>query len=183
MGKRLRSAWVWMDLEMTGLNPRHDGILEIATLVTTPALEIVARGPELVVWQSEELLATMDAWNQKHHGESGLLERVRASTVDIAEADARTAAFLRPYVEAGSGVLCGNSIWQDRRFVEAYMPETVALLHYRMVDVSSVKLLAKTWYPSISAYKKSSPHRALADIEASIDELRYYRAHIFKDGV
>lgn len=173
---------VWMDLEMSGLDPRRERILEIATIVTDSELNVVAEGPEIVVHQSDELLAAMDEWNTSHHRDSGLTERVRASTVSEAEAEERTLAFLRLHCAEGEGVLAGNSIWQDRRFLVRGMPRLLAFLHYRMVDVSSVKELVRRWYPAVleAAPPKVGAHRALDDVRESIEELRYYRAQVFR---
>jgi oligoribonuclease len=172
---------VWMDLEMTGLDPERERIIEIATIITDGELEVVAEGPELVVHQSDELLAAMDPWNTAHHGASGLTERVRASTVDERTAEAQTLAFIAEHCAPRSAPLAGNSIHQDRRFVQRYLPALDAHLHYRMVDVSTVKELARRWYPAVVAAmpKKQERHRALDDIRESIAELRFYREKIF----
>lgn len=174
---------VWMDLEMTGLQPEQDRILEIAVLVTDADLNIVAEGPELVIHQSEEQLALMDEWNRKTHGNSGLIERVRASTVTEAEAEAEVLAFLRKHVGKRVAPLAGNSIHQDRRFLAKYMTDVDAYLHYRLVDVSSLKELARRWFPETYAAvpKKSERHRALEDIRGSVEELRFYRQVLFAD--
>lgn len=173
---------VWMDLEMSGLDPRRERILEIATIVTDSELNVVAEGPEIVVHQPDALLAAMDEWNTTHHRDSGLTERVRASTVGEAEAEERTLAFLRRHCAEGEAVLAGNSIWQDRRFLVEGMPRLLAFLHYRMVDVSSVKELVRRWYPAVleAAPRKVGAHRALDDVRESIEELRHYRAHAFR---
>lgn len=167
---------------MTGLDPDRERILEIATLITDGDLEIVAEGPELVVRQPEELLAAMDEWNSTQHANSGLLERVRASGVDEAEAEARTLAFLEEHCEPRTAPLAGNSIHQDRRFLRRYMPRLDAFLHYRLVDVSSVKELARRWYPGVleAAPPKGESHRALGDIRESLEELRYYKRTVFR---
>lgn len=173
---------LWLDMEMSGLDPARERILEVATIVTDAELAIVALGPELVVHQSDEVLAAMDAWNRDHHGASGLTERVRASTLDEAAAEAATLAFVDAHFSARDRpVLCGNSIHQDRRFIRRYMPAFDARLHYRMVDVSTVKELARRWYPAITAKQpvKAESHRALGDIQESIAELRFYRDHVF----
>ena len=173
---------VWIDLEMTGLDPKRERIIEIATIVTDSDLNPIADGPELVVHQSDELLAAMDAWNTSHHGESGLTERVRASTVGESEAERATLAFLAEHCAQGESILAGNSIWQDRRFLAEYMPGILDFLHYRLVDVSSVKELVRRWRPEVlaEAPKKAGAHRALDDIRESIEELRYYRAQVFR---
>ncbi len=173
---------VWMDMEMTGLEPERERIIEVATIITDGALNELAAGPELVVHQSDEVLAAMDDWNKKHHGESGLVDRVRQSTVDDAAAEAAILAFLDKHVGAKDRpLLAGSSIHQDRRFINRYMPRLDRRLHYRMVDVSTVKELARRWFPGELARlpPKRESHRALDDIRESIDELRYYRRSIF----
>ncbi len=173
---------VWMDLEMTGLDPEKERIIEIAVLITDAQLELVAEGPELVVHQSEELLAGMDAWNTEHHGASGLTDRVRASKLDDAAAEQKVLTFLRKHCSPKTAPLAGNSIWQDRRFLARYMPRIDDFLHYRLVDVSSVKELARRWYPEpfAAAPAKRGTHRALDDIKESIEELRYWRSTVFR---
>jgi oligoribonuclease len=173
---------VWIDMEMSGLDPERERVLEIATIITDKELVVVAEGPELVVHQSDEVLAAMDAWNRKHHGASGLVDRVRASTVADADAEAAVLAFVDAHVPASERpVLAGNSIHQDRRFIHRYLPTLDARLHYRMVDVSTVKELARRWYPAIFDGRpaKRETHRALDDIRESIDELRFWREQIF----
>lgn len=171
---------VWIDLEMTGLDPERDVILEIATIVTDKDLHILEEGPNLVVSQPEALLDKMDAWNTEHHGASGLTERVLASQTSLREAEAQTMAFLRRHTEPNQSPLCGNTIAQDRRFLYRYMPELSSYLHYRNVDVSSIKELVYRWYPRpYHAPKNPSNHRALDDIKGSIDELRWYRDQVF----
>ncbi len=171
---------VWIDLEMTGLDPERDRILEIATIITDSRLNIVAEGPNLVIHQAAEVLAGMDEWNVSHHTESGLVERVNASTIMDADAEAETLAFVQQYVEARQSPLCGNTIGQDRRFLCRYMPGLEAYLHYRNIDVSTVKELALRWRPSIAAsVKKETRHRALDDIRESIHELKVYQAEFF----
>ncbi len=172
---------IWIDLEMTGLRPARDAIIEIATIVTDWSLEIVAEGPVMAIWQPEAILAGMDDWNRKQHSQSGLLARVRQSPHDLATAEQATLAFLREHVGAGSSPMCGNSICQDRRFLAAAMPTLEAYFHYRHIDVSTFKQLAKYWAPEVAAnLVKPDTHRALDDIRASIDELRYYRRHLWK---
>ena len=171
---------VWIDLEMSGLDPETCRILEIATLVTDADLEILGEGPDIVVHQPDAVLDAMDAWCTSHHGESGLTAAVKASEVSLAEAEARTLAFLEPLTEAGASPLCGNSIWQDRRFIARYMPKLDTFLHYRMIDVSTLKELARRWYPDAKAPPKGESHRALDDIRESIAELRFYRESVFK---
>lgn len=169
-------------MEMTGLEPERERIIEIAVLVTDAQLEIVAEGPNLVVHQPESVLAAMDAWNQSHHTASGLIERVRASTVTEAEAEAEVLAFVQAHCAERAAPLAGNSIHQDRRFLRRYMARVDAYLHYRNVDVSTVKELVRRWYPEVlaGAPAKTGAHRAMDDIRESIEELRYYRAHVFR---
>ncbi len=170
---------VWIDLEMTGLDPFNDVIIEIATIVTDKQLNILAEGPVLAISQSEERLAGMDDWNQKQHGGSGLIDRVRKSAISEAEAERRTIEFLKAWTVAGKSPMCGNSICQDRRFLARCMPRLEAWFHYRNLDVSTLKELARRWAPEIAkGFKKDSEHLALADIRDSIDELRYYRERI-----
>ncbi len=171
-----------MDLEMTGLDPTTDVIVEIATLITDDDLRIVAEGPDLVIHQPGERLATMDDVVVEMHTKSGLLDRIAASTVTLEEAGAATLEFLAAHIdEARTVPLCGNSIGTDRRFLAAYLPAIEQFLHYRSVDVSTIKELARRWYPDVLAQapEKSSTHRALDDIRESIDELRWYRTHLF----
>jgi oligoribonuclease len=173
---------VWMDLEMTGLDPARDVIVEIATLITDDDLQIIAEGPDLVVHQPDEVLATMDPFVVEMHTRSGLLEAIRASTITLEEAGAATLAFLREHVSVPRTVpLCGNSIGTDRRFLAAYLPEIENYLHYRSVDVSSVKELVRRWYPTVRAQRprKAGSHRALDDIRESVAELSYYRERVF----
>lgn len=172
---------IWMDLEMTGLDPDTDLIIEMATIVTDSQLKEVAQGPVLAIATPEEALAAMDDWNQTHHSASGLLDRVRKSQVSMVEAEAQTLAFIEQHVERDSAPLCGNSIWQDRRFLARHMETLEAYLHYRIIDVSSVKELARRWRPELlSGVSKKGAHTALADIRESIDELRFYRDHFLK---
>jgi oligoribonuclease len=171
---------VWIDLEMTGLKPDSDTIIEIATVVTDKELAILAEGPVLAIHQSEEVLARMDEWNQRQHGSSGLLARVRASRITLAEAQQRTLEFLSPLVNAGSSPMCGNSICQDRRFLARYMPDLERFFHYRNLDVSTLKELARRWAPTVAdSFIKQGAHLASADIHESIRELRHYRARLF----
>ena len=175
------SCLVWIDMEMTGLDPTRDRVLEIATIVTDSDLNVLAEGPCLVIHQPDDVLAGMDDWNQRTHGASGLIERVRASTTTVEQAQAQTIAFLRRHCGPRSAPLAGNSVHQDRRFLARWMPDLEAFLHYRIVDVSTVKELAARWFPTRFAGRppKAENHRALEDIRASIDELRYYREALF----
>ena len=170
---------VWIDLEMTGLYPDTDRIIEIAVVVTDPNLNHRTEGPVFAVHQSDAALDAMDAWNKGTHGKSGLIERVKASTVDEASAEAQVIEFLKRYVLKSASPMCGNSICQDRRFLANYMPKLEAFFHYRNLDVSTLKELAKRWKPEIlTGFKKAQAHTALADIHESIDELSYYREHL-----
>lgn len=172
---------IWIDLEMTGLDPDTDRILEIATLVTDKYLRVLATGPELAVRQPEAVLENMDEWNTEHHGRSGLWERVLTSGVSEAEAEQATLAFLRQYVPERASPMCGNTICQDRRFLVRHMPALEAYFHYRQIDVSTLKELARRWAPTVlEGETKESAHRALADIEESVAELRHYRARMFR---
>jgi oligoribonuclease len=173
---------IWMDLEMTGLNPEKGAILEIASLVTDRELNILAEGPNLAIRQPEPVMASMEEWSRTHHLESGLIERSAASPYDTRAAEKETLDFLRAYSEPGASPLCGNSIWQDRRFLVKHMPELEAFLHYRNVDVSTIKELARRWYPELPAFQKSKAHLALSDIQESLKELAYYRKHVFRAG-
>ena len=172
---------VWLDCEMTGLEPDVDRLLEIAVIVTGPNLEPRIEGPVFVIHQSDEQLDKMDSWNKGTHGKSGLIDKVKASTVTETEAEALTIAFLSQYVPKSGSPMCGNSISQDRRFLVKYMPKLEAFFHYRNVDVSTFKELAKRWRPDVySSFKKQQRHTALADVHESIDELVHYRANFIK---
>ena len=169
---------IWIDLEMTGLKPDSDRIIEIAVVVTDPHLTVRVEGPVFAIHQSDAVLDGMDNWNKGTHGRSGLIDRVKASTVTEDEAVAQTIAFLKQYVPAGKSPMCGNSICQDRRFLAKTMPALESFFHYRNLDVSTLKELAKRWKPELLAgFKKAQAHTALADITESIDELAYYREH------
>ena len=170
---------IWIDLEMTGLYPDTDRIIEIAVVVTDPQLGRRVEGPVFAVHQSDAALDAMDAWNKGTHGRSGLIDRVKASTIDEAQAEAQVIEFLKKYVPRGKSPMCGNSICQDRRFLARTMPTLEAFFHYRNLDVSTLKELAKRWKPEIIAgIKKAQAHTALADVHESIDELVYYREHL-----
>jgi oligoribonuclease len=172
---------VWIDLEMTGLLPDKHRIIEIATIVTDSQLNVLAEGPVIAIKQSDAELDAMDEWNQTHHGRSGLIDRVRASTIDEAEATQQTLAFLADYSVPKASPLCGNSICQDRRFMANTMPELEAFFHYRNLDVSTLKELAQRWRPEImTGLKKKATHQALDDIRESIEELRFYREHFIR---
>jgi oligoribonuclease len=172
---------IWIDLEMTGLDTQNDVIIEIATIVTDVQLNTLAEGPVLAIHQPDEVLAAMDEWNQRTHGNSGLIERVKQSTITERMAEEQTIAFLREYVPAKASPMCGNSICQDRRFLARCMPELEAFFHYRNLDVSTLKELAKRWNPDIiKGLQKKGAHLALDDIRESIEELQYYRQQLFK---
>jgi oligoribonuclease len=174
---------VWIDLEMTGLDPDSDRIIEVATIVTNRDLDVLAEGPVLAIHQPDEVLERMDAWNRTTHGESGLLARVRSSTVTEQEAEQATLAFLSRHVGRGSSPMCGNSICQDRRFLARRMPELERFFHYRNLDVSTLKELARRWAPPVLAgFTKKSTHLALEDIRDSIAELRYYRGTLIDEA-
>jgi oligoribonuclease len=172
---------IWIDLEMTGLNPATDRIIEIATVVTDKQLEVLAEGPVLAIHQDDATLSAMDEWNTRQHTGSGLVARVRASEVDEAEAEARTLEFLAGFLEPRQSPMCGNSICQDRRFMANWMPELERFFHYRNLDVSTLKELASRWHPDVArGFSKESSHLALSDVHDSIAELRYYRRELFR---
>ncbi|MBX9901314.1 MAG: oligoribonuclease [Burkholderiaceae bacterium] len=173
---------VWVDMEMTGLEPDTDRIIEIAVVVTDMQLNVLAEGPVFAIHQSDEVLDKMDAWNKGTHGRSGLIDRVKASTISEADAEKALIDFLRNFVPAGKSPMCGNTICQDRRFMVRGMPKLEAFFHYRNLDVSTLKELCRRWKPEIaSGFKKHQKHTALADIIESIDELKYYREHFIKE--
>ena len=172
---------IWIDLEMTGLNPDQDRIIEVAVVVTDPQVTVRVEGPVFAVHQSDAALDRMDAWNRGTHGKSGLTQRVRDSTLDEAAVQAQVIDFLKAYVPKGKSPMCGNSVCQDRRFMVRTMPQLEAWFHYRNLDVSTLKELARRWAPEVqSSFKKAQKHTALADIHESIDELLHYRLHLFK---
>ncbi|MDX1465508.1 MAG: oligoribonuclease [Halomonas sp.] len=176
-----RQRLIWIDLEMTGLDPNRERIIEIATLVTDADLNTVAEGPVIAVHQPDALLDAMDEWNTRTHGASGLVQRVKESRIDTAEAERRTLEFLAAHVEAGASPMCGNSIHQDRRFLEREMPELLAFFHYRNLDVSTLKELAKRWNPgALAGFQKRNVHLAMDDIRESIAELAHYRTTFLK---
>jgi oligoribonuclease len=172
---------IWIDLEMTGLDPDRDSIIEIATVVTDKNLNILAEGPVLAIHHSDAVLDAMDDWNQKHHGSSGLIHRIRESDISAAEAETMTLEFLAKWLSQRTSPMCGNSICQDRRFLYRQMPKLEAFFHYRNLDVSTVKELAGRWAPQVrDSFSKKASHRALDDIIESIEELKHYRRHFFK---
>lgn len=172
---------IWVDLEMTGLDPDTDVVIEIATIVTDSDLQTLAEGPVIALHQSDTRLGGMDEWNTSHHTASGLVDRVRASEYDEQRASAETIAFLQQWVPQGASPMCGNTICQDRRFMARHMPELEAWFHYRNLDVSTLKILMQRWRPELEAgFKKTATHLALDDIRESIDEMRYYREHFLR---
>ncbi len=172
---------VWVDMEMTGLDPMRDRVIEVALVVTNNALEIVAEGPVLVIHQPDQVLEGMDDWNKGTHQRSGLIDRIRASTLTEMAAEEQLLEFLKAHVPVGESPMCGNSVCQDRRFMANYLPRLEQYFHYRNLDVSTLKELSKRWKPAVySAFKKSGKHEALADILESIDELRHYRTHFIR---
>lgn len=180
MAKKTDPNLVWIDLEMSGLDPDRNVILEIATIVTGPNLNILAEGPCLVVHQPENVLQGMDEWNTRHHTQSGLVDRVRRSTFSVSDCEAITLDFLKKYTKEGQNPICGNSICQDRRFMYRYMPKLSSWLSYRSVDVTSIKELTFRWYTDLPEFQKQEKHEALNDIRESISELAYYRKTIFR---
>ena len=175
------NALIWIDMEMSGLNPETDRVLEVAIVITDAQLNIITEAPVLVVHQSDAVLDAMDNWNQSTHKKSGLIDRVKASTLTEADVEEQMIAFLAQYVPSGVSPLCGNSVHQDRRFLVRYLPKLDSYFHYRLIDVSTLKELARRWKPGVLAgMVKHGKHEALADIHESIEELRYYRAQILK---
>lgn len=175
------SNLIWIDLEMTGLDTEVDQIIEIATIITDSELNILEEGPAIAIHQNDTILGSMDNWNTQQHGKSGLLERARASVVDEVEAEQRTLEFIQKYVARNKSPMCGNSICQDRRFLHRCMPDLEKYFHYRNLDVSTIKELAKRWAPALAdGFVKTPAHLALEDVRDSIRELKYYREHFFK---
>ena len=179
MHNRHSAPLVWIDMEMTGLDPRTCHVLEIATVVTDAELEVIAEGPHLIVHQPDEIMAAMGPWCTEHHASSGLTAAVKASTVSVQDAEAQTVEFLRQHTPEGVSPVCGNSVDLDRRFIQRHMPALDSYLHWQLIDVTTIKELARRWYPESKAPKKANTHRALDDILESIAELRYYRDHLF----
>ena len=176
----MSSNLIWIDLEMTGLNPDEMVILEIATIATDADLNIIAEGPNIAINYPDDILNNMEEWSLEHHRASGLLDRVKRSEYNCSDAERETLKFVSAHCKKGESPLCGNTIWQDRRFMVKYMPELESYFHYRLVDVSSIKELASRWYPDIPPYEKEKKHLALDDIYESINELKYYRDNIFR---
>ena len=176
----MKDNLIWLDLEMSGLEPDKHVILEIATIVTSGNLVILAEGPGIVIHHPQESLANMEEWSRTHHESSGLLKKVKSSSHDCGSAEAMTLEFLQKYAQKGKSPLCGNSIWQDRRFLSRHMPTLNDFFHYRNVDVSTIKELADRWYPALPKPRKRKEHLALSDIKESIAELRYYRQKVFR---
>jgi oligoribonuclease len=185
MAKETEKKFIWIDLEMSGLDPEANVILEIASIVTDGELNIIAQGPEIVVSQPESVLLAMDKWCTSVHTKSGLYDKVKASATKLEEAEQQTLAFLRDHCNPSKSPLAGNSVWMDRVFIMKYMPRLYQFLHYRTIDVSTIKELAKNWYPQTEQlkFKKQNAHRALDDIIESIEELKFYRNLLFKRGL
>lgn len=178
--KDVNKYLIWIDLEMTGLDPERHVIIEIATVITDDQLDIIAQGPEIAINYSENILSSIDEWSHKQHQSSGLLDRVKTSSFNCRKAEQETLYFLSRYCNEGQCPLCGNSVWQDRRFLIKQMHRLEAFLHYRNIDVSSLKELARRWYPSLPPFQKRKTHLALEDIKESVEELKYYRLKLFK---
>ena len=170
---------VWIDLEMTGLDLTRESIIEIATVVTDGQLNVLATGPNLAITVPDSLIQGMDEWNTRHHHRSGLVDRIRSEGLSVNEAEQATLSFLREWVDENTAPLCGNSVWNDRLFLQKEMPQIVEFLHYRMIDVSTVKEIGRRWYPQVSRFNKKGAHLALDDIRESIQELAYFRERIF----
>lgn len=177
----MSTRWVWCDLEMTGLDPYVSRIIEIASIITDSDLNIIAEGPNIVIHQPEIALQDLSPWIYDHHGQSGLLDAVRKSNVTLDQAQAQTLAFIKDHVEPGKSPLCGNSIGTDRAFLQRHMPELSGYLHYRHIDVTSIKLVLDQWCPQHTEFRKKGAHRALDDIKESIDQLRVYRQYILSN--
>jgi oligoribonuclease len=177
--RQMGSNLIWIDLEMTGLDPEKMVILEIASIVTDADLNLIAEGPHLAINYPESVLENMEEWSRTHHQESGLLDRVRSSDFDCSSAEQKTLNFVSAHCAKGKSPLCGNTVWQDRRFLVKHMPLLESYFHYRLIDVSTIKELVARWYPNLPAYQKKKNHLALSDIRESIGELRYYRENIF----
>jgi len=177
----LSNYLIWIDLEMTGLNPEKHVIVEIATIVTDDQLNIVAEGPEIAITHPENILAAMEEWSREHHQSSGLLDRVKASSYTCPQAEQETIDFVSRHCRKNQSPLCGNSVWQDRLFLLKHMPRLEDFLHYRIIDVSSIKELVKKWYPALPSFKKQNDHLAMKDIKASIEELKFYRQNVFRE--
>ncbi len=174
--------FVWIDLEMTGLDPSKDVILEVATIITDAQLNIIATGPDLVSCQPPDVLGRMNQFVEKMHKDSGLIEKVKSSCVPLLEIEKQTFAFIKEHCQSDKAVLAGNTVWQDRRFIERYMPKILDYLHYRILDVSTIKILVQAWYPNNpqAEFPKKDTHRALEDIKESINELKHYKKYFFK---